>query len=88
MHQVWFAGVHSNVGGGYPKQGVSLVTLDWMLRAARDHGLRILDKDAEYYREHANVDDKLYDSRAGMGVFYRWKPRDIKTLRSAKGRVT
>ena len=24
VHQVWFAGVHSNVGGGYPKQGMSL----------------------------------------------------------------
>ena len=29
MEQVWFAGVHSNIGGGYPKQGMSLVPLDW-----------------------------------------------------------
>ena len=28
IEQVWFAGVHSNVGGGYPKQGMSLVPLD------------------------------------------------------------
>ena len=51
-----------------------------MLRAARDHGLRILEEDGDYYREHGNVDDKLYDSRAGMGVFYRWKPREIQSL--------
>jgi len=28
VEQVWFTGVHSNVGGGYPKQGISLVALD------------------------------------------------------------
>jgi len=80
IEQVWFAGVHSNVGGGYAKQGMSLVTLEWILLAAHDLGLRILQSDREYYREHGNVDDKLYDSRAGLGVFYRWKPRDMRTL--------
>ncbi len=77
IQQVWFSGVHSNVGGGYPKQGMSLVTLDWMLRAAGDNGLRILERDAQYYSEHGNADDKLYDSRAGLGIFYRWKPRGM-----------
>ena len=68
IQQVWFAGVHSNAGGGYPKQGMSLVALDWMLRAARDHGLRILDKDAEYYREHTNVEGGSRERRAGIGT--------------------
>lgn len=80
IEQVWFAGVHSNVGGGYPKQGMSLVTLDWMLHAAQRHGLRLIEGDAASCREHANADDKLYDSRAGFGVFYRWKPRDVHEL--------
>ncbi len=80
IQQVWFSGVHSNVGGGYPKQGMSLVALDWMLSAAGDNGLRILETDAQYYTEHGNVDDKLYDSRAGLGVFYRWKPRDMRDV--------
>ena len=77
IEQVWFAGAHSNVGGGYPKQGMSLVALEWMLRKAEESGLRLLDSDTLLYCEHANVDDKLYDPRAGMGIFYRWKPRDI-----------
>ena len=34
IQQVWFAGAHSNVGGGYPKQGMSLVALDWLLSQA------------------------------------------------------
>jgi hypothetical protein len=81
VEQVWFAGVHSNVGGGYPKQGVSLVALDWMLQKAHEKGgLRLLADDRTACSEHANVDDKLYDSRAGLGVFYRWLPRDMERL--------
>jgi hypothetical protein len=80
VEQVWFAGVHSNVGGGYPKQGMSLVTLDWMMQKAQQNGLRILPDDRKNYAEHRNVDDKLYDSRAGLGVFYRWKPRNMQKL--------
>jgi len=80
IQQVWFAGVHSNVGGGYPKQGMSLVTLDWMMQQARGRDLRFLADDRKYYWEHGNVDDKMYDSRAGLGVFYRWKPRNMQRL--------
>jgi uncharacterized protein (DUF2235 family) len=80
IEQVWFAGVHSNVGGGYPKQGMSLVTLDWIMQKARERDLRILSDDRKYYWEHGSADDKLYDSRAGLGVFYRWKPRDMQKL--------
>lgn len=80
IEQVWFAGAHSNVGGGYPKQGMSLVALEWMMQKAKDAKLRILDFDRTLYHEHANVDDKLYDPRAGLGIFYRWKPRDITAM--------
>ena len=80
IEQVWFAGAHSNVGGGYPKQGVSLVALDWMLQKAEEAGVRLLPDDRRFYREHANVDDKVYDPRAGIGMFYRWKPRNMAAL--------
>jgi uncharacterized protein (DUF2235 family) len=71
IEQVWFAGVHSNVGGGYPKQGMSLVALDWMLTHAAA-------TDRDLFRSHASVDDMLYDPRDGVGAFYRWAPRDIR----------
>jgi len=80
IEQVWFAGAHSNVGGGYPKQGMSLVALEWMMRKAEDAGLRLLAADRALYYDHANVDDKLYDPRAGLGIFYRWKVRDIAAI--------
>jgi hypothetical protein len=98
INQVWFAGAHSNVGGGYPKQGMSLVALDWLLSEAerpldpssapdvdpaRLKGLRISANERQSFREHASVDDKLYDPRSGIGVFYRWKIRDIEELCAA-----
>ena len=39
LEQVWFAGVHSNVGGGYPDSGLSNVALLWMVGKAQDCGL-------------------------------------------------
>jgi len=30
LKQVWFAGVHSDVGGGYPEHGASDISLAWM----------------------------------------------------------
>lgn len=40
MEQLWFAGAHADVGGGYPETGLSDITLGWMLDAAARHGLR------------------------------------------------
>ena len=31
LKQVWFPGVHSNVGGGYPDQEIANITLAWMM---------------------------------------------------------
>lgn len=80
IHQVWFAGAHSNVGGGYPKQGMSLVALKWMISAAAKEGLRFNSVDRQFYAQHPNVDDKRYEPRSGLGVFYRWKIRDVDAL--------
>lgn len=80
IEQVWFAGSHSNVGGGYPRQGMSLVALDWMMRKAEEHGLRFLPQHRVLYRDGTDVDDKMYDPRAGLGMFYRWTPRNVSAL--------
>ena len=41
IQQVWFSGVHSDVGGGYPELecGLSKLTLEWMLDQAAANGL-------------------------------------------------
>jgi hypothetical protein len=43
--QVWFPGVHSNVGGGYADSGLSDIALQWMIDKARNTGLEF-DNDA------------------------------------------
>jgi uncharacterized protein (DUF2235 family) len=41
--QVWFAGVHSDVGGGYPEKesGLAKFPLLWMIDEAVDHGIEV-----------------------------------------------
>lgn len=80
IKQVWFAGSHSNVGGGYPKHGMSLVSLDWMMAEAEVAGLRFIAEDRKFILDHQDVHDKLYDSREGLGTLYRWEPRNIERL--------
>ncbi|MEV8034942.1 DUF2235 domain-containing protein [Streptomyces sp. NPDC086182] len=40
LKQVWFAGVHCDVGGGYKEAGLSDIPLLWMVDQARRFGLR------------------------------------------------
>ena len=40
LKQVWFAGVHCDVGGGYKETGLSDITLLWMVDQARRYGLQ------------------------------------------------
>jgi uncharacterized protein (DUF2235 family) len=78
IEQVWFPGVHSNVGGGYPKQGMAHVTLNWMMAKAEEQGLRFDKYYKTRFQAAANIQDKLYDSRSGLSVYYRYKPRNLK----------
>jgi len=39
--QVWFPGVHSDIGGGYGDKGIGNITWDFMMRQAADRGLVI-----------------------------------------------
>src|ERR1035437_3175399 len=46
VQQVWFAGVHCDVGGGYPEleAGLSKIALAWMVEKAEEFGLRLQPK--------------------------------------------
>lgn len=39
LEQVWFAGVHRDVGGGYPDPALAEIALLWMVNRAHDCGL-------------------------------------------------
>ena len=49
VEQVWFSGVHSDVGGGYERCGLSDTTLLWMVTEARAQGLVFDERLLEVY---------------------------------------
>jgi len=74
VEQVWFPGVHSDVGGGYPQHDLSDITLEWMVKKAEADGLRI-------YRRvtvNPNADGVLHDSRSGIARIFRKKQRTLE----------
>ncbi|MCP4341919.1 MAG: DUF2235 domain-containing protein [Desulfobulbaceae bacterium] len=78
IEQTWFAGMHSNIGGGYERAGLANVNFAWMLEKLKD--LKLKSGVLLSAKEDANVHGRLYDSRQGFAVYYRYHPRDIKTL--------
>ena len=45
VREVWFPGVHSDIGGGFRIRGLSDVTLEYMLNRTRELGLSFIDFD-------------------------------------------
>lgn len=39
LEQRWFAGTHSNIGGGYPNEGLSDIALQWLVDKSKNLGL-------------------------------------------------
>lgn len=72
LEQVWFAGVHSEVGGGSDEIGLSDITLSWMLRNAERMGLALTPAASQYH----NIDpkhalDQMKDSWSLLWAFPR-----------------
>ncbi len=55
IEQVYFTGVHCDVGGGYPESGLSDITLGWMMSKAKALGV---DFDPAVYAQYTNIDAK------------------------------
>ena len=86
VEQVWFAGAHSNVGGGKPRNGMANVTLAWMMKRAGDRGLVYITDTLKDADDYANVQGKIYPSRDGFAIYYRYQPREIQDL--CEGRLS
>ncbi len=89
IKQVWFAGVHSDVGGGYPDDSLAYVSLDWMLNEASttmrddpgdprsEFSLRFQQRAVDEIKRVMNANGALHDSRRGVGAYYRYQPRKL-----------
>ena len=56
LEQVWFSGVHCDIGGGYPETGLSDITFSWMIGKAQSLGLQI---DPDVAAQYALLDPKF-----------------------------
>lgn len=75
VQQVWFAGMHSDVGGGYPDDSLAHASLDWMMDEAKD--LRFRPDAVEDVKRTRDDCGPMHDSRRGLGGYYRYQPRKI-----------
>lgn len=80
ISQVWFVGVHCDVGGGYPQDGLSYFSLQWMMTRAHVYGLQYQQKQIDLLQPLVNPYDKLNDSRHGFAGYYRYRPRNLRDL--------
>lgn len=55
LEQVWFSGVHCDIGGGYPETGLADITLSWMMNKAKNLGLQLADN---VWTQYALLDAK------------------------------
>ncbi|TDH64310.1 DUF2235 domain-containing protein [Dankookia rubra] len=79
IRELWFAGVHSDVGGGYPDDALAGVPLAWMAMEARQAGLRLRIGALDAVQAAASPFAACHDSRTGLGVFYRYGPRQVRS---------
>jgi uncharacterized protein (DUF2235 family) len=77
LQQVWFTGMHADVGGGYPDESLSYVSLLWMMEEAEHAGLRTLTVIKDRILALASSYGPIHDSRSGVGAYYRYQPRKI-----------
>lgn len=79
IEEVWFAGAHSDVGGGYPDGELSLVPLAWIAEGAKAAGLRFDQGAIPALRDQASAFGPRHDPRRGGAMFYRYAPRPIES---------
>ncbi len=77
VHQVWFCGAHSDVGGGYPASGLSDISLGWMIDAASSAGLAFDSAVEAAHPLKPNSLAEIHDSKKGM---YRLTPGVDRTI--------
>jgi len=62
--EVWFPGVHADVGGGYPEDGLANGALKWMIECAEYHGVGFQkDRVSEF---PPNPTGKMHESCTGF----------------------
>jgi Uncharacterized alpha/beta hydrolase domain (DUF2235) len=89
--QVWFAGVHADVGGGYiieearqgqPQPTLDDITLDWMLKRLIKH-FPTFPIDLSYWKQIDQI-SALADQHESRKGYYRIMPRSVRSIGNLK----
>ena len=75
VQQLWFAGVHSDVGGGYYESELSDCALQWMFEEATKAGAAF--QEAMVAQLRPNPQGPMHDSVTGAFRAMRTRPRNI-----------
>ncbi len=75
VKQVWFAGVHSDIGGGYPEAGLCACAADWMMKEAEKFEFKFSDYLSKLIKP--NPHDKIHKARTGM---FHLRPENVRTI--------
>ena len=77
LKQVWFAGIHSDVGGSYSDRGLSDCAMEWMIKEAGSSGL--VFESHLYDGMHPDPSGKKHNEFKGIYSYCRKEyVRDIK----------
>ncbi|MCL9777576.1 DUF2235 domain-containing protein [Vibrio methylphosphonaticus] len=75
LQQVWFAGVHSDVGGGYKEDGLSQCASQWMIEQSQHFGVEFENHLLE--KIHPNYADKQHNERKSFYKLRREFTREV-----------
>jgi len=75
--EVWFRGVHSDVGGGNGNFGLNWIALHWMYENARRHGLDISQTAVDENRKHKGLATNIKKHKVAEGPERRILATDL-----------
>jgi uncharacterized protein (DUF2235 family) len=76
--ELWFAGVHADIGGGYPESegGLWRVAFEWMLEQAIDAGLRVDPELLKQVLQRTAPPDKPWAEAQHESLTWKWWPAE------------
>jgi len=80
MEQRWFAGVHSNIGGGYNPDSLANFTLHYIVEKAKECGLSVDQDYLKYFRSWVKT-----EIRHSMSLKYRVMGRNVRQISLGDG---
>jgi len=74
--ELWFRGVHSDVGGGNANHGLNWISLNWMFKNALRHDLPIRKESIEANQGHKDAPRQISDHKLDLKLRREILPQD------------